>query len=152
MNILLSQTFQTTTGDRTNRCPQNKKEKAIESCRMWKDTGRPKSGPIYTQYKKTNYYTKSAFAKSRLLRPVIVPMIYMKLYCANLVKNFGRFGNQSSPMLLPTLFRLMALRTALLQPLTLRNISNQFASQLKLIMRLLKPNIMPLEHITVDLF
>jgi len=88
------------------------KEKAIESCRMGKDAG--SLGPIYTQYKKRNYYTKSAFAKSRLLRPVILPMIYMKLYCANLVKNFGRFGNRISPMLLPTLFRLMALLTALL--------------------------------------
>jgi len=88
------------------------KEKASESCRMWKNTGSPKSGPIYIQYKKTNYYIKSVFVKSRLLRPVILPMTYMKLYCSNLVKSFGRFGNQSSPMLLPILFRLTALLTA----------------------------------------
>jgi len=88
------------------------KEKAIESCRMWKNTGSPKFGPIYTQYKKTNYYIKSVFAKSRLLRPVILRKTYMKLYCANLVKSFERFGNQSSPMLLPILFRFTALLTA----------------------------------------
>jgi len=77
--------------------------KATESCRMWKNTGRPKSGPIYTQYKKTNYYRyiKSVFMKSRsrLLRPVILPcMTYMNdnWICSKLLKQVTASPQQSA--------------------------------------------------------
>ena len=42
------------------------KEKAIESCRMWKDTGRPKSGPIYTQYKKDKLLYKKRIREEQV--------------------------------------------------------------------------------------
>ena len=70
---------------------------------MWKNTGRPKSGPIYTQYKKTNYYRyiKSVFMKSRsrLLRPVILPcMTYMNdnWICSKLLKQVTASPQQSA--------------------------------------------------------
>jgi len=68
---------------------------------MWKNTGRPKSGPIYTQYKKTNYYRyiKSVFVKSRLLRPVILPcMTYMNdnWICSELLKQVTASPQQSA--------------------------------------------------------
>jgi len=123
------------------------KEKAIESCRMWKNAGSPKSDPIYTQCKKTNYYIKSEFAKSRLT--------YMKLYYANLVKNFGRFGNQSSPMLVPSADNV---RVDGVADYAVIGLANNFAKHFESICKsvkthneLLKPNIMPLEHNTADL-
>ena len=119
------------------------KETAIESCRKWKNAGQTKSIPIYAQYKKTNYCIKSAFEKSRLSKPVISPMTCMKLCCANLIKNLGKFGNLSFLVLLLTLFRLMVLLTVPLLPPISRGALNQHVSHsVPVVMRPLKPNIM----------
>jgi len=72
--------------------------------------------------------------------------LYMKPYCANPTKNFGKFGKPSSLVFRLTLFRSMVLLTVILSPLS-PDILNKHVNQLvKIAMRLLKPNTNRIEQ------
>ena len=115
------------------------KETAIEFCTKWKNAGQPKSGAIHAQYKKTNYCIKSAPRRADCPDQLFC----MKPYCANLIKNFGKFGNLSFLVLLLTLFTLMVLLTVPLMPPISRGTLNQLViHSVQFAMRPSKPNIM----------
>ena len=72
------------------------KENSMRDHRIWKDAGRPRSGPIFKAYQTSKLsYKRRIREYERQETSVYIPTTFTRLYCINRDLPFGNVGGQS---------------------------------------------------------